>query len=64
MAQRARIEVQNQFGEWRYHTSVTISGPSVKAALEAALRSPLGRQSGRARAVDEDSGAVLDVVQA
>lgn len=61
MAQRARIEVQNQFGEWRYHTSVTISGPSVKQALEAALRSPLGRQSGKARAVDEETGALIDM---
>lgn len=60
MAQ-ARIEVQNQHGEWRYYTSVTISGPSVKQALEAALRSPLGRQSGRARAVDAN-GSVIDVV--
>jgi hypothetical protein len=59
MAQ-ARIEVQNQHGEWRYHTSVTIAGPSVKQALDAALRSPLGRQSGKARALDEH-GMVIDI---
>jgi hypothetical protein len=59
MAQ-ARIEVQTPQGEWRYYTAVTIAGPSVRQALEAALRSPLGRQSGRARALDAQ-GHVLDI---
>ena len=57
---QARIEVQNQHGEWRYHTSVTIAGPSVKHALDAALRSPLGRASGKARALDKN-GTVIDI---
>lgn len=60
MAARARIEVLNQHGEWRYFTSVTVLGSNVRKALERALASPLGRQSGRARAVDEDNGAILD----
>jgi len=58
---RARIEVQNQFGEWRYHTDVTVAGTNVKHALQAALRSPMGRVSGKARALDADDGRVLDV---
>jgi len=61
VAQKARIEVQNQHGEWRYYTSVTVLGPSVKHALDAALRSPLGRTSGKARALDEATGAVIDI---
>lgn len=61
MASRARIEVQNQHGEWRYLTSVTVSGPNVRQALDRALTSPMGRQSGRARAVDEDTGALIDM---
>lgn len=61
MAQRARIEVQNHQGEWRYYTSVTVLGPAVKHALEAALRSPLGRISGKARAIDDATGAVIDM---
>ena len=61
MASRARIEVQNQHGEWRYLTSVTVLGGNVSQALDRALSSPLGRQSGRARAVDEDTGMVIDM---
>jgi len=61
MSSKVRIEVQNQFGEWRQHTTVTPLGTNVKLALRAALKSPLGRASGKARAVDASSGAVLDV---
>jgi hypothetical protein len=61
MATKARIEVQNQHGEWRYLTTVTVLGPSVKQALDRALQSPLGRVSGKARALDEATGAVIDI---
>lgn len=61
MAQKARIKVQNQHGEWRYFTSVTVLGPSVKEALDAALRSPLGRASSKARALDGAAGTMLDI---
>ena len=61
MASRARIEVQNQHGEWRQFTSVTILGTNVSRALERALSSPMGRQSGRARAVDEETDMVIDI---
>ena len=61
MASRARIEVQNQHGEWRYLTSTTELGGNVRQALDRALNSPLGRQSGRARAVDEHTGAIIDL---
>jgi hypothetical protein len=61
MASRARIEVQNQHGEWRYFTSVTVLGSNVSRALDRALSSPMGRESGRARAVDEDTDMVIDI---
>jgi len=61
MPQKVRIEVQNQFGAWGQHTTVTPVGSNVKLALRAALRSPLGRVAGKARAVDAKSGAVLEV---
>lgn len=62
MTSKARIEVQNQFGEWRYLTTVVAIGGNVRRALQAALRSPLGRQSGAARAVDERTGMLIDMV--
>lgn len=59
---KARIEVQNQFGEWRLYTTVTILGSNVQRALEAALRSPLGKASGKARALNEGGGSVIDML--
>ena len=61
MAQKARIEVQNQFGQWRYVTTVTVLGPNVKHALQQTLRSQLAQAAGKARALDEETGALLDI---
>ena len=61
MAQKARIEVQNQFGQWRYLTTVTVLGSNVKHALQQALRTSQAHASGKARAVDEATGDVIDI---
>jgi hypothetical protein len=62
MAERAIIEVQDQFGRWVKAGSCSAYPASVKQALDAALRSnPMGRASGRARAMHEDTGALLDI---
>jgi hypothetical protein len=59
MAQKARIEYQNQFGAWRYFTTVTASWPNIQNALQRAL----AFQScvGKARALDEEDGSILDI---
>lgn len=57
------IEVQDQFGSWHHFTSVSNNGPVIKQALRNALRSPLGRKSGKARAVEIDSGYIVDIEQ-
>lgn len=64
MAQQARIEVQNQFGEWRLFTTVTVLGTNVRRALQRAVQSPVARTSGKARAVDADTGDLLDIEHA
>ncbi len=61
MAQKARIEVQDQFGQWRYFTTVTVLGSNVKLALQRALGSAQARDSGKARARDEETGELLDI---
>jgi hypothetical protein len=58
MAQKARIEYQNQFGAWRYFTTVTASWPNIHNALERALS--FQGCVGKARALDEEDGSVLD----
>lgn len=62
MANRAIIEVQDQFGRWVKVTTTSAFPASVKQALDSALRSnPFGKKSGRARAVHEDTGELLDI---
>jgi len=59
MSEKARIEYRDQFGNWRYLTTVTVMGSNVRDALQKALRSP--NCAGKARAVDEDDGSVIDM---
>ena len=59
MAQKARIEYQNQFGAWRYFTTVTASWPNIHNALERALA--FQGCVGKARAVGEGDGSILDL---
>jgi len=62
MANSAIIEVQDQFGRWVKVTTASAYPASVKQALDAALQSnTMGRKSGRARAIHEDTGELLDI---
>jgi len=62
MANMVRIEVQDQFGSWKKYTTVTNSPSSIKLALERALKTQLASKSKKARAVDDKSGALMDMV--
>lgn len=61
MASMVRIEVQDQFGKWNRFTAVANNPTSIKQGLERGLKSPLGRKSKKARAVDDKSGALIDM---
>jgi hypothetical protein len=62
MSNKATIEVMDQFGRWVYAGSTSNRPASIKQALDTAVRShPIGRKSGRARAIDADTGQLLDI---
>lgn len=63
MPNTVRIEVQDQFGKWQTHTRVSSYPASIKQALATALKSQLAQKSRKARAVDDKTGAVLDIQQ-
>lgn len=58
-----KIEVQDQFGAWRYYTHTSSNPPSIKQALQTALKTQMGQRSKKARAVDPKTGALLDLLQ-
>ena len=62
MSKRIRIEVQDQFGAWRVYTHTTANPSSVKLALNQAVKSQLAQKSKKARAIDPDTGALVDMV--
>jgi len=61
MTELVRIEVQNQFGEWRPFTTCANNPSSIKLQLRIALKSQRAGTSGKARAVDAKSGALIDL---
>jgi hypothetical protein len=61
MSNKARIEYRTHFGVWRYFTTVTNLGSNVRNALQNALRSQ--NCAGKARAVDEEDGSIIDIEQ-
>lgn len=61
---RVRIEVQDQQGTWHRYTECSDSPTTYRVYLRQAARSALARNSGKARAVDVASGAVVDFEQA
>ena len=62
---RVRIDVQNQQGGWHRYVEChdSGSGSTVNHYLQQATQSALARNSGKARAVDVDTGAVIDIRQ-
>lgn len=63
MANMVRIEVQVQFGKWNKYTSVANTPTSIKQGLQSALKTQLASKSKKARAVDNKTGALLDITQ-
>ena len=60
MANEATIQVQDQFGKWQHFQTVSGTAASIKQTLAAALKSPMGKKSKKARAIDKKTGAVID----
>ena len=63
MAKMARIEVQDQFGRWQRFQTVTATDMSIKFALQRALKTQLATKSRKARAVDDKTGTLIDILQ-
>ena len=61
MANMVRIEVQDQFGKWNKFTTVTNNPTSIKQGLERGLKTQLASKSKKARAVDDKTGALIDM---
>jgi len=59
MTGKARIEYMDQFGNWQYLRTVTAVRVTIRLALEQALR--VQACAGRARAVDDETGAMIDM---
>jgi len=63
MAKMARIEIQDQFGRWQRFQTVTATDTSIKLALQRALKMQLAAKSKKVRAVDDATGALIDILQ-
>ena len=63
MSNLVRIEVQDQFGKWHTYTRVSNMPTSIKQGLEAGLRTQLAQKSKKARAVDDKTGQLIDLLQ-
>ncbi|HEY5220262.1 MAG TPA: hypothetical protein VIJ16_10665 [Gemmatimonadaceae bacterium] len=59
MTRKARIEYQDQFGDWQYLTTVTAVRINIRLALKRALAIQACR--GRARALDDEDGSMIDM---
>jgi hypothetical protein len=64
MTKKAEIQIQDQFGNWQFYKTVPQVGTEVQHALKSALKTQLASKSKKVRAVDKDSGAMIDVMQA
>jgi hypothetical protein len=58
-----RMEVQDQFGHWRRYTKVANTPTSIKFGLQTALKTQLASKSKKVRAIDDKTGALMDVLQ-
>ena len=62
MPNKVKIQVQDQFGKWQNYTTVSGYPSSIKQGMEAALKTAMGENSGKARAVDAETGAMIDML--
>ena len=58
-----RIEIQDQVGQWHTYTRVNNYPTSIAQALKTALKTQLASKSKKARAVDDKTGALIDMLQ-
>lgn len=61
MPNKVKIQVQDQFGKWQNYTTVSGYPSSIKQGMEAALKTAIGKNSGKARAVDAETGTMIDM---
>ena len=57
----ARIEVQNETGDWIFYTKVSNEASNIRLALSESLKSEMASFSRKARAVDDVTGIFIDM---
>jgi hypothetical protein len=57
----ARIEVQNETGDWIFYTKVSNEASNIRLALLESLKSEMASFSRKARAVDDVTGIFIDM---
>jgi hypothetical protein len=62
MPTKVKIQVQDQFGKWQNYSTVSGYASSIKQGMEAALKTAMGKRSGKARAIDAETGAMIDML--
>ena len=57
----ARIEVQDEAGQWLFYTTVSNEASNIRLALSESLKSEMASFSRKARAVDDVRGIFIDM---
>ena len=57
----ARIEVQDEAGQWIFYTTVSSEASNIRLALSESLKSEMASFSRKARAVDDVTGIFIDM---
>ena len=57
----ARIEVQDEAGQWIFYTTVSNEASNIRLALSESLKSEMASFSPKARAVDDVTGIFIDM---
>ncbi|KRO86218.1 MAG: hypothetical protein ABR89_01500 [Rhodobacter sp. BACL10 MAG-120910-bin24] len=57
----ARIEVQDEAGQWLFYTTVSNEASNIRLALSESLKSEMASFSRKARAVDDVTGIFIDM---
>jgi hypothetical protein len=63
MTSKVVIQIQDQFGNWQLYTTVPNVGTEIQHALKSGLKTQLAKKSKKARAIDKESGSVIDILQ-
>jgi len=57
----ARIEVQDEAGQWLFYTTVSNEASNIRLALSESLKSEMASFSRKARAIDDVTGIFIDM---